>query len=63
MQKYQKKGRQLVALFIAGVLVFNFPLLFLINRPVMVGGIPLLYLGIFLAWTVMIVMMALIIER
>jgi hypothetical protein len=44
------KGRRLAGLFLLGMLLFNFPLLSLFNRPVMVLGIPLLYLYLFVAW-------------
>ena len=43
-------GRRLAGLFLLGLLLFNFPLLSLFNRPVMVLGVPLLYLYLFVAW-------------
>ena len=47
-------GRRLAGLFLLGLLLFNFPLLCLFNRPVMVVGVPLLYLYLFVAWWVII---------
>ena len=44
------KGRRLAGLFLLGMLLFNFPLLSLFNRPLLVLGVPLLYLYLFVAW-------------
>ena len=56
------KGARLVAVFLLGVLLFNYPLLALFNRDVSVFGIPLLYAYIFLAWALLIGLLALITE-
>jgi hypothetical protein len=56
------KGPRLVAVFLLGVLLFNYPLLALFNRDVSVFGIPLLYAYIFLAWALLIGLLALITE-
>ena len=56
------KGPRLVAVFLLGVLLFNYPLLALFNRDVSVFGIPLLYAYIFLAWALLIGLLALVIE-
>jgi hypothetical protein len=56
------KGPRLVAAFLLGVLLFNYPLLALFNRDVSVFGIPLLYAYIFLAWTLLIGLLALVTE-
>lgn len=61
-----KPGRRtawLVALAMLGSLLFNFPLLALFNRPATFLGIPVLYAWIFGAWIVLIVLMALAVER
>lgn len=55
-------GRRLVGLFLLGMLLFNFPLLSLFNRPVMVLGIPVLYLYLFVTWS-LIIFLTLIINR
>lgn len=54
---------RLVALAILGCLLFNYPILALFNRPGTLLGIPLLYAWIFGAWAVLIVLMALAVER
>lgn len=50
-------ARRLVGLFLLGVLVFNFPLLSLFNRPTLFWGVPVLYLYLFAAWSLIIFLM------
>jgi len=57
------KGPRLVAVFLLGVLLFNYPLLALFNRTVLVFGVPLLYAYIFAAWGLLIGLAALVVER
>ncbi len=57
------KGQRLVALFLLGCLLFNYPLLSLFASDLRIWGIPLVYVYLFLAWAVLIGAMALIIER
>ena len=57
------KGPRLVAVFLLGVLLFNYPLLALFNRTVLVFGVPLLYAYIFVAWALLIGFAALVVER
>ena len=54
MTRDKINGRRLVGLFLLGMLLFNFPLLHLFNRPVVVLGIPVLYLYLFAAWSLII---------
>ena len=63
MDRHEGKGPQLVALFMLGSLLFNYPILALFNQPSLVFGIPLLYAYIFGAWAVLIALMALVVER
>jgi hypothetical protein len=56
-------AQRLVALFLLGGLLFNFPILALFNRASEVFGIPLLYAYIFGVWLALIVFMALAAER
>lgn len=56
-------AQRLVALFLLGCLLFNFPLLALFNRDGEVFGIPLLYAYVFAAWLALILLMALAAER
>jgi hypothetical protein len=57
------RGQRLAALFLLGVLLFNFPLLQLFAREGMVLGIPLLYCYVFCAWALLIGLIALVVER
>ena len=57
------KGPRLVVVFLLGVLLFNYPLLALFNRTVLVFGVPLLYAYIFAAWALLIGLAALVVER
>ncbi|MBY0266533.1 MAG: hypothetical protein K2W84_08990 [Burkholderiales bacterium] len=57
------KGQRLAALFLLGFLLFNYPLLSLFGGNTRIWGIPLIYLYIFVAWAVVIALMALVIER
>jgi len=57
------KGQRLVALFLLGCLLFNFPLLSLFAGTGRIWGIPLIYFYVFAAWISIIALMALIIER
>ncbi|MBI4741040.1 MAG: hypothetical protein HY777_05705 [Betaproteobacteria bacterium] len=56
-------GERLVAVFLAGFVLFNYPLLSLFDHRVAVFGIPLLYAYVFVAWAGLIALMAWIIER
>ncbi|MDZ7579310.1 MAG: hypothetical protein U5R30_01420 [Deltaproteobacteria bacterium] len=53
-------ARRLFAIFLLGCLLFNYPILSLFNLELFLGGIPLLYVYLFAAWTVMIVMIVFI---
>ena len=46
-----------------GIVLFNFPVLALFNVAGTVLGIPVLYAYIFAAWTLLIVLLALLAER
>jgi hypothetical protein len=56
-------GQGLVALFVLGWLLFNFPLLALFNDPRTLFGIPLLYAYLFAAWALFICLLAFMVER
>lgn len=56
-------AQRLVALFVGGGLLFNFPLLGLWDRQVDVFGIPLLPIALFLLWVALIAVLALWMER
>ena len=56
------KGQRLIALFVLGCLLFNYPVLSLFNIAAVVFGVPVLYIYIFVAWALLIVLMALAAE-
>jgi hypothetical protein len=55
-------SERLIFLFLLGLLLFNPPLLSIFDRPATVIGIPLLYIYLFAAWGVLVVLMALTVE-
>ena len=57
------KGQRLVALFLLGALLLNYPLLNLFAGPGRVLGIPVLYAYIFSTWALLIGLMALVVEK
>jgi hypothetical protein len=57
------KQSRLIALFLFGVLLFNYPLLALWSRPDEVFGIPVLYAYIFGAWALFVALLARVVER
>jgi hypothetical protein len=63
MGKPGRTGPRLLALFLLGCLLFNYPLVALFNVRATVAGIPLLYAYLFSAWALLIVLAALIMER
>jgi hypothetical protein len=63
MIKPNVKGQRLVALFLFGNLLFNYPLLALFNRHGSVFGIPLLYVYVFGAWALLIALLTYIVEK
>lgn len=56
-------GQRLVALFLFGCLLFNYPLLYLFNIDQRLFGIPLLYVYMFAAWGLLITLTTLVVER
>lgn len=56
------KGQRLVALFLLGVLLLNYPLLDLFAAPSQVLGIPVLYAYVFTVWALLIGLMTLVLE-
>ena len=63
MTKSSRRGPRLVGLFLLGCLLFNYPMLALFNVRASVLGIPLLYAYLFAAWSLLIVLLALVMER
>ena len=56
------KGQRLVALFLLGFLLLNYPLLNLFAGPGHVFVIPALYVYVFAVWALLIGLMALVVE-
>lgn len=56
-------GQRLVAVFIAGVLLLNYPLLSLFDRPARLFGLPLLHIYLFAVWVGLLIAVAWITER
>ena len=57
------KGQRLVALFLLGCLLLNYPLVSLFAGSVRLAGIPLLYAYVFFTWALLIALMAVMVER
>ncbi len=56
------RSQRLVALFLLGCLLFGYPLLYLFNVGGAVLGVPLSYAYIFVAWALLVLLMALVAE-
>jgi hypothetical protein len=63
MPKSSFTGQRLVAVFLLGCLLLNFPLLYLFSAGVTIGGVPLLFVYVFAAWGLVIALLALVLER
>ena len=57
------KGQRLVALFLLGFLLLNYPLLNLFARDSQILGVPVLYAYVFVVWALLIGLMALVVEK
>jgi hypothetical protein len=56
-------GPRLTALFVAGLLLLNWPLLALWDHPATVWGLPLLPVALFALWALLIGLLAWLLER
>ena len=63
MAATSRRGPRLAALFALGCLLFNYPLLAVFDRPVLVAGIPLVYAYLFGAWAALIALAAWVMRR
>lgn len=52
--------QRLIALFVAALVLFNFPLLAIWDQPLTVGGLPLFPLALFVIWGVLIAALAML---
>jgi hypothetical protein len=58
MTSFAAKARRLVGLFLLGAVLFNYPILSLVNRDGLLFGIPILYLYLFGVWAALILLIA-----
>jgi hypothetical protein len=63
MTPENKKNKRLVALFLFGFVLLNYPILSLLNINITVFGLPLLYIYIFGVWGLLIFLSALAMSR
>jgi len=63
MTPENKKSKRLVALFLFGFVLLNYPILSLLNLNITVFGLPLLYIYIFGVWGLLIFLSALVMSR
>jgi hypothetical protein len=62
MEKFEVKAQRLVALCFLGVILFNYPMLAVFNVAATLFGIPVLFVYIFAAWSLLIACMAYVVE-
>jgi hypothetical protein len=62
MKPTTRTSTRLAAVFLLGLLLFNYPLLALFGRPGDVAGVPLVYAYLFFAWALVIGLLAWIVE-
>lgn len=60
---HETTRQRLAVLFVFGILLFNYPLLKLFSTPALWLGFPALYAYLFLAWAVLIALIAIAVER
>lgn len=63
MQDTGLATHRLLALFAAGLLLLNFPLLALWDHEVLLFGLPLFPTALFCVWALLIVLLALLMEQ
>ena len=63
MDWLERRAQRLVALCMLGWVLFNYPVLAVFNVSGSILGIPVLYAYLFLAWALLILLMALVVER
>ena len=63
MLNSDRQRQRLVALFLLGCLLFNYPLMYVFSIDGRVFGVPILFAYLFSAWAVLIALIALITEK
>lgn len=61
--KHKLESQRLLALFAAGCLLLNYPLIALWNRDARLWGLPLFPLALFALWGLLIAVLAWLMER
>lgn len=59
----EERGRRLIAIFLLGLVLFNFPLLRIMTLDTTVAGLPPLVLYLFGAWALIILLLGLTLGR
>jgi hypothetical protein len=59
----QDRGKRLIAVFLLGMVLLNFPLLAVVDAGQRLFGLPPLFLYLFGAWAGLILLLALLLER
>ena len=59
----QDRGKRLIAVFLLGTVLLNFPLLTVVEAGQGLFGLPPLFLYLFSVWAGLIVLLALLVER
>ena len=63
MRERNLAAQRLAALFALALLLFNFPLLALWDHAVLLWGLPLFPVALFIVWGLLIVALAVVMER
>lgn len=58
-----RQSQRLVALFLLGCLLFNYPLMYVFSVNGRILGIPILFVYLFTAWATLIALVALVTEE
>ena len=56
-------GQRLIALFLLGLLLLNYPIFSLFAGDAQLVGVPVVYVYVFFVWALLIALMALVVER
>lgn len=63
MPESKRQHERLLAVFIIGVILLNYPLLSLFSKAKLLFGVPVLYLSLFMIWFIFIGCVAYILEK
>lgn len=63
MKTSGRTGGRLIAIFMMGAVLLNYPILSLVAADARIAGVPLLYAWVFATWTLLIGLMAFAVER